>query len=630
MTIAATRLAEDHTAQTLREAVVRPSSWNEADLSFDVVWSTGAAVTRFDWYDGEFYDETLSLEPGAVRLDRLQLGGPVLLDHIASTDTLAGSIVPGSVRIERGQGIARARLADTPALAEVVSKVRDGHLRSVSIGYLVHEYHLTVGRNGARDAMHAVDWEPLEISLTPVPADAGATVRMRSDSMTKITTRTEDRPNSELDDPSPYTGTPKHDRKVSIDAILRACSRAKLSRSFEQSLIERNEAEPMSEAALFDAIVGELATKRNSVPVDARIDSLGADRAPTRKLFAEALFARMSGKPAPAAAQEYVGASLVDMARALLEERGERVRWARASSVIDAALRGGMHATSDFADLLTDASQRFLLEMFTDAGSPLRVIGRKRTLPDFRAMHGLRAEGDLNLLLTEEGGEFKRGSFETSKNSIQLNTYGRIFGLSRQAIVNDDLGAFLDMQRVWARALSELEGSSLTALISGTGGTLAEDGKALYHVDHGNVAATGGAITVETLSAAREAMRTQKNLDGTTVVNAAPKYLVVGPAKETEAEQVLAALSPATTANANPFSGKLELVVDPRQTGNSWRLFADPSQFPVVEYANLEGQEGLYTDTRSGFDVDGVEFKARIDHGTALMGYRGTYMNPGD
>lgn len=155
------------------------------------------------------------------------------------------------------------------------------------------------------------------------------------------------------------------------------------------------------------------------------------------------------------------------------------------------------------------------------------------------------------------------------------------------------------------------------------------DNKALYHVDHNNLATTGSGITVASLSAARQAMRTQKDFDGVSPMNIVPKYLVVGAEKETEAEQALATLAAATRETTNPFSGKLELVVDGRLTGPSWRLFADPLQSTVIEEARLAGQEDVFVDSKVGFEVDGVSVKARLDIAAAAVDYRGTYKNPG-
>src|SRR6185295_7085360 len=161
--------------------------------------------------------------------------------------------------------------------------------------------------------------------------------------------------------------------------------------------------------------------------------------------------------------------------------------------------------------------------------------------------------------------------------------------LSRNALINDDLGAFGDFGRSAGRAAAETEADVLTALLtanSGAGVTL-DDGNALFHNLHGNLATSGTVIDVAALAAARQAMRGQKGLDGVTPVNAVPRFLLVSPAKETQAEQVLATLAPATVANVNPFSQRLELLVEPRLSGNAWYVFADPGPMPVIEYAYL-------------------------------------------
>ena len=126
-------------------------------------------------------------------------------------------------------------------------------------------------------------------------------------------------------------------------------------------------------------------------------------------------------------------------------------------------------------------------------------------------------------------------------------------------------------------------------------------------------------------------MRNQKNPDGVSPANVVPKFLVVGSAKETEAEQALAALSAVSTpSQVNPFSGKLELIVDPRLVGNSWRLFADPAAWPTIEYAHLAGADSIIMDERPGWDIAGMEFRAMTDFGCGPVDWRGTYKNPGN
>ena len=424
---------------------------------------------------------------------------------------------------------------------------------------------------------------------------------------------------------------------MTVDRIRELCGRTDdLSRGFERALIEDHEQEPLSERELQARISDELLEVRQRPSVNATnpdVRSLHGNRdrgIDLRRNFADALFARMTGGEVPEPAREYRGASIVDMARALLEQDGERVRFMRASQVIDQLTRAGAHTTSDFQFIINNVGLRYLLDAFSRVPSPLKVLARRRDFPDFKRRYHVQAEGLSALRHVPEMGEYKRVGFRETQNGAQLATYGEIFAISRQALVNDDLGVFADMARFWARALSETEAALLVGMIQGAGVIMEEDNKPLYDAAHGNIAASGTDITVDSLSAARQQMRTMKNRDGVTPANVVPKYLVVGPSRETKAEQVLAQINAGTVADVNPFSGRLELVVEPRITNNSWRLFADPAVQPVLEYGNLEGEEGLFTDTRVGFDVDGVEFKARTDLGAGAIDWRGTFLNQGN
>jgi hypothetical protein len=622
MTVTATRENPSAPAASRRSAAFEPSTFRESDNSVEVVWTTGAAVARIDWLDGGLYDETLAVDAASVRLDRLQQGGPVLADHIASTRTLVGSVIPGSARIEGGKGYARIRLTEAEDMKDTVQKVREGHLRNVSVGYSVHTYKHTRGKDGARDTMHATDWEPQEISLTPVPADPGAIIRSRSNDMPEVI----EADDGELE----QRQAPPRGKPISERTIRDLCSRTDdYSRAFERALLEEHAERPFTMKALQERLSAELTSIRSTPNVDPRQGGFGADdQGGMRRNFADALYARLANKEAPAQAREYESASIIDMGRAILERHGVRSRWMRPAGVLDAIVRGGYHTTSDFTFLIDDAGRRYLLDMFRSAPSPLKVLARKRNFPDFSARAMKRVEGPAVLRNVPEHAEYKRVSFADTTQSYKLETYGEIFGITRQALVNDDMGAFADMAMFWARAQAETEASYFTAMIAGNGVVMA-DGKTLYHADHGNLMEVDAGLSIASLSAARAQFRGIKNLDGVTPANIAPKYLVVGPAKETEAEQVLGAINASQPSDVNPFSGRLELIVDPRISGNSWRLFADPAIRPVLEYGNLEGQEGLFTDTRVGFDVDGVEYKARIDLGVGALDYTGTLKNNG-
>jgi hypothetical protein len=123
-------------------------------------------------------------------------------------------------------------------------------------------------------------------------------------------------------------------------------------------------------------------------------------------------------------------------------------------------------------------------------------------------------------------------------------------------------------------------------------------------------------------------MRTQTGLSGEPI-SATPKFLSAGPAIETTAEQVLHTLSAVQVAEVNPFQGTLQLVVEPRISGNGWYLAADVNEIDGIEYAHLADESGPQVLSELPFGWDGVAFRIRLDFGAGWIDHRGWYFNPG-
>lgn len=159
-----------------RAADLLPTTLDEQDRSIEVVWSTGARVRRQPFF-GEPFDEELSMDSANVRLERLNGGAPLLKVHdLGALESIIGSVVPGTARIENGRGLARVRLSDRDDINPIWDDIRSGHIRAVSIGYQVHRYEITRPDNGP-ELWRAVDWTPFEISAVPVGADPAAGFR---------------------------------------------------------------------------------------------------------------------------------------------------------------------------------------------------------------------------------------------------------------------------------------------------------------------------------------------------------------------------------------------------------------------------------------------------------------------
>ena len=120
------------------------------------------------WWGVEILDHS----PQSIRLGRLSSGGPLLMDHDARDHV--GVIE--SVRIDADRvGRAVVRFGRSQRAEEIFQDVKDGIRRNVSVGYMIHKATLVETRED-QEIYRVTDWEPHEVSLVSVPADASVGV----------------------------------------------------------------------------------------------------------------------------------------------------------------------------------------------------------------------------------------------------------------------------------------------------------------------------------------------------------------------------------------------------------------------------------------------------------------------
>lgn len=282
--------------------------------------------------------------------------------------------------------------------------------------------------------------------------------------------------------------------------------------------------------------------------------------------------------------------------------------------------------TSDLPAIMADSVNRTMRQAYTAAPSGLKRVARQTTARDFRTKHRIQMSAAPALQPVNQDGEFHSGAMADQEETYKLGTYGRIIGFTRQAYVNDDLGALNDVTRCMGEAAANFEAQFLTDLLASN--PTMTDTYAVFHANHGNLAGTGAVISQDSLSAARLAMRKQTEMSGTPIT-ATPKYLVVPAALEILAERQITQIQAVQLDNVSTFAF-LSLVVEPRLTSaTAWYLVADTASIEGLEYAHLEGEVGPQVFSEIGFDVDGLRFKIRLDFGGAFVEPRGWYKNAG-
>jgi hypothetical protein len=324
-------------------------------------------------------------------------------------------------------------------------------------------------------------------------------------------------------------------------------------------------------------------------------------------------------------AVQYRGHRILDLVGDLAVANGERINVRSQDELLQRAV--GAHSTSDFPLLLADATNRALLASYQVAQPTYRRISSRKPFTDFKDHSFLRV-GEIGAFKEiAENGEVTYSSISESSEKIRAREYGVGIAIGRRALINDDLSALSDFSSMIATRAA-VDENRLAYSVLKTNGNLS-DGKAIFDSAHGNKAASGTALDATNVAAAVAALRAQKSLDGM-VLNLQPAFLVVGPAREVAARQLLAAVAATKTSDVNVWAGFAQLVVDAEISGNAWYVFAAPSTAPVLVYGYVAGSEGPVVRTERDFDTQAVKVAASLDFAVGAVDYRGGYYNAGN
>lgn len=574
-----------------RAAIFTPTTWNAETQTIEADISGFVPVPRRD-AKGSYIEE---LDPAGLDLSGL-VGAPLLDGHkTESARDVIGSIL--AYRFEDGKLVATIKLSGAADAAPIVQRIAEGSLRSVSIGYRVAKWEDKIDPVTKARIRRATAWSISEVSAVPVGADRDAKFRNQSNEATQMTTETANR-----------AETRKQIRSICREAGMtpeQADDMVDRDLTITEARAEANEAKKARSAKL---------------PV-IKLGQSNDDPAQIQTRAADALAFRMVGGKLPDASREYVGMSLRDLAAECLVRSGESVRGLSADDLFQRSL-----TTSDFPLVVSNAMGKVAAQSYAAAESPLKALARQRTLPNFKESTSIRIGEMGRLEEMTESGEFKHTNRAESGEVMRLKTFGRMINVSRNLLVDDDLNLLGDMTAAMGQAAAQTEAQQLVSML--TENPDLSDGTPVFDVSRGNsVSGAGSALSETALSAARKHMRTVKGLDGKTIIAATPKYLVVSPDLETAAEKLLATIYAPTTDAVQPI--RLTLVVEPRLTGTTWFVMADPAQLPSLQYGYLAAAQGVQIQRQEAWNTLGLSYRAWLDFGTGWLDWRGAYRAAG-
>lgn len=558
---------------------------NEDNRTIEVVFATETPVLRRNW-DGYYY-EVLDCSPGSVRMDRLNSGAALLDNHDKTSVRVQLGVVENGV-LKSKEGRAVVRFSKRADVDTVWADVKDGIVRGISVGYNVYEGEMTEAVDKKIPTLRCTDWEPMEISLAPVPADFKSGTRSSDELHTVII-------NSKINNNNMPENVTPQERTEQITTAVRAVG---LSEEYATELInDENLTVDQARAAIFTKLgevkpaakpaakkAGDPAPQPEAQTQERASQILHAVRAAgmdinyafelveTDGLTADgarqAILNKMAEnqKPAPKPANSQFAVTGLDettkqrnaiitglaLRSGLVTEKSvdaallEGSRQYRSVSLLDVAkeclTRAGIDyrnmdkmemvaraitsSTSDFPVLLQGVIHKTLLANYQIAADTWRKFCYVGSVSDFREHKRLRMGSFTRLDKVKENGEFKNKAItDAEQEGIAAETYGNIINVSRKMIVNDDLNAFSRLAMGLARAAARSIELDVYALLASN--PTMSDGVALFHATHANLG-SAGAPTVAAFDEMRQLMAKQKDKDSNDFLDLRPANLVIG------------------------------------------------------------------------------------------------------
>ena len=590
-------------------------------------------------YGRWFGDEILCHDEECINLERFNNGlGTLLFNH--DRDAVVGHIE--KVWIEDNRGKALVRFDEDEQSETIFQKVQSGTLQGVSVGYAIYRYEVlededTKSTNGRFNgpAYVVTDWEPLEISIVSVPADPTVGVgRSAEEIHTSIDTQED---NTRMDQEKTLEV-----QEVKSEPVKTGLTQEDLQKAMEQerkrtseitALFRDFDVEGADEAIVMGVSVEEArAMVMDQLRARNKGVSVTMGEAESDKFRAAAQDAVLMAAGIPVAdaapgAQELRGHSMVELAREALQREGLKANFGDNMELA----RQAINSTSTFPAIMANLANKSVMVGFNEAETTYQIWAGKGSNRDFKEAARVALSEAGNLELVPEGGQFQQDFLGEASARTKVATYGKLFSLTRQAIINDDLGLFSKIATKYGSAAKRLVNKMVYAQL--TGNVKMQDNVALFDTKHGNVAGTGEALSVKAIAKAITAMRRQKGITGEATLNITPKYLVVPPELEVTAYQIVnstAAVDGVNSGVVNPYKGRFIVVADAELTDpDAWYLVADASQHDTIEVTYLNGVETPRLETRQGFDVDGIEYKVAFDCGVSALDFRGVFKNAG-
>lgn len=603
-----------HEMTMTRELAARADAVNEAERTAELTFSSETPYKR--WFGPEILDHS----EGSVDLTRLQEIGVLLFNH--EPDHPIGRVEKVWIG-DDSRGHALVKFDTDEESDRIFKKVSGGSLRGVSVGYRIKEYTRLKEGETSKDgrfkgpAVIVSQWEPLEISIVSVPADAGVGVGRSIEDLKGMNKDMDKKPEMKNQTEMKKDMDVKKDIQNAIEQErTRNAEITKLCRSFEMSPDDYIEKGLTLEETRAE-VLKELAKK--SAPVSVNVLSDESEKFCAAAADGLAMRAGIEISTPADGAESFRGVSLMRLAYDICERAGGKPSRMDNDTLLRSVFSGGSGA---FPNILANVGHNALMKGYNEVPATFQYWTSKGSNPDFKPSTRVGLGAADELLPMTEMGEFKSSETPDMGQQTTVHTFGREWTLTRKSIINDDLSVLARLPAAY--------GAAARRTINKQAYDLLTNGSGIFTSAHKNSGT--GTLSIASLKAAKAAMSKQKDPSGKMYLNIQPVYLIVPAELEVEAATLIASAVDPTKNNAypNPFANRLTVVADPNiEDSNAWYLAAAPGVLPGIEVTYLNGQENPTMRTFTDTDVLGIKYQIYMDFGVNLLDYRAFYKSTG-
>jgi len=309
-------------------------------------------------------------------------------------------------------------------------------------------------------------------------------------------------------------------------------------------------------------------------------------------------------------------------------------------AILDKAfIRASGFSTIALPGILSNTANKFLVAGFDAVEDSWRKIASVRSVRDFKQVTSYSLTGGMTYEKVGPGGELKHATVGQTLYLNKVESYGRMFAITRQDLVNDDLGALTDVPKKLGRGaalkLNDVFWAQFLADVS-----------TFWSVSHANVSTgSGSALGSTGLKNALQTFRKQTDPDGMPI-GATPAILLVPPELEITATELMTSAlvntgGASTTdkvPSRNVWASKFEVVTstyisNAAYTGYSaaaWFLLARPDDLSTIEVAFLNGRQAPVVESADAdFGTLGIQMRGYHDFGVAKQEFRASVRSNG-